>query len=536
MQVECFLTRLVESLDAGRFQVMSVRRNRFTIYDVLHKINLDTLVLGWIKQWLRYGGCGTVLRYDINLWLAMPFLRCTEGRGYIVRVAEFLAQYIGVLPNNLPVESLYFIAFNRPFYRLHVYIHFHYRVKDPIFERRLKACGDSRSFLKWHCVGVHRIPPLVSSTLFVPVPGWWYIYDCICLLLELTRIVVQYCSNLLIGRRAPALCFLFQSPSSVLTVFFLFFLLQFLVDLFVSVVTLQVLKILLHVEYLFLYVTVFTTFCGPSDLFGLSPNAVSILWEFFLPLAGRWKSTGFMKAASVGILTSLQLRSLAIPLSALFFPRNWATDMFFITCRNGDVPVKLGRYRLRTKSEMRSAAGTAGVQVDEPLLLLHFNISWGFDDRSDGHAEPIWDSQDFRNLSVGTVSALQQVQSLLLKVGLDAPTTFIEAQILIAQKSGLFLRIRFFGAPTAGCNDFKPEKETLQSDVKKSKNGLFSPQSNAFAAKLEELRRTYDDDMHVLEQKLRKSEQRAHGVHFWADLQWIIPQKTKDFLRSDIAS
>lgn len=73
----------------------------------------------------------------------MPFLRCTEDHGYIMHVAEVLAQYVVFSSYSLLMACLDIVAFDKDFNRLYVYNHFDDRVQETIFVRRLKAPGDS---------------------------------------------------------------------------------------------------------------------------------------------------------------------------------------------------------------------------------------------------------------------------------------------------------------------------------------------------------------------------------------------------------
>lgn len=57
------------------------------------------------------------------------------------------------------------------------------------------------------------------------------------------------------------------------------------------------------------------------------------------------------------------------------------------------------------------------------------------------------------------------------------------------------------------------------SKVDKLKDVISSRQTNESTANLAKLRRTYDADMGVLKENIRKSEERAEGLHAWADLQ-----------------
>lgn len=45
----------------------------------------------------------------------MPFLRCTEERGHVVRIAEIRDRYVDVYSSNLLMVSLDFVAFDKPF-------------------------------------------------------------------------------------------------------------------------------------------------------------------------------------------------------------------------------------------------------------------------------------------------------------------------------------------------------------------------------------------------------------------------------------
>lgn len=73
----------------------------------------------------------------------MPLFRCNEDPGYIIPVAEIVAQYTDVLSSTLPAASLEFVTFDKPFGRSYIYGSFVYCVEEIIFERRLSKRGDS---------------------------------------------------------------------------------------------------------------------------------------------------------------------------------------------------------------------------------------------------------------------------------------------------------------------------------------------------------------------------------------------------------
>lgn len=50
----------------------------------------------------------------------MPFLRCTEEREEVVRVAETVAGYVECL-SETRTASLYFVSLNKPFDQMHMY-------------------------------------------------------------------------------------------------------------------------------------------------------------------------------------------------------------------------------------------------------------------------------------------------------------------------------------------------------------------------------------------------------------------------------
>lgn len=83
------------------------------------------------------------MQQDNASWLDMPLLRWTEERGYILRDAEIVAQYVDVSSTNSPLASFYFVAFDKPFDWLNVYSHFGYWTKVTILERQLSSRGDS---------------------------------------------------------------------------------------------------------------------------------------------------------------------------------------------------------------------------------------------------------------------------------------------------------------------------------------------------------------------------------------------------------
>lgn len=89
-----------------------------------------------------------------------------------------LTQYIDVSSSIVPTASLDFVAFDKPFDRLHVYNHFDYLVKEAIFERRVRTHWDSCCFINWNCVDIYAVPPLIHLGLFASVADWCRGYEC----------------------------------------------------------------------------------------------------------------------------------------------------------------------------------------------------------------------------------------------------------------------------------------------------------------------------------------------------------------------
>lgn len=103
-----------------------------------------------------------------------------------------------------------------------------------------------------------------------------------------------------------------QSSNSFLVLSCVFFFHNLSVSLLCLVVTLEVSKILLPDENYSLYLTLFKTLCSLLGISGSYPNVVSLIWSPFLPIADRLRSTGILKVTPVGILSMLQLESLAL--------------------------------------------------------------------------------------------------------------------------------------------------------------------------------------------------------------------------------
>lgn len=124
-----------------------------------------------------------------------------------------------------------------------------------------------------------------------------------------------------------------------------------------------------------------------------------------------------------------------------------------------------------TTSEACSAAGAAGVQLDE-LVPLHLDyVSEGGYDRDGGHAEQLRDLQDSCDQPAGGEYALQQIQSLCKKAGLDVPSIVLKAQKPIAQKSAVISeKLASFATLAAGFDALKLEKDPLLDKSAKLKS------------------------------------------------------------------
>lgn len=164
-----FLRDYAESLDVRRFQAMPAREDSRTIYGARHRADRRTRVGIRIKQFLHWSSCGAVLQQDDDLWLYMPFLRCSEKRSYIFLASEIVAHYVDASPNKLPVASMDFRAFYELLYQFHVYSNFDYWLKETICTRRLRTRGDTCCFSRLHYVDIYTISASICSVWFVLV-------------------------------------------------------------------------------------------------------------------------------------------------------------------------------------------------------------------------------------------------------------------------------------------------------------------------------------------------------------------------------
>lgn len=78
-EVRAYTCAHAESLDAPRFEEMTVRRDSRTVYDARHGANCNIQVGAWIRRWAHWGSRGAVLQQDNAPWLDMPFLRCIKN-------------------------------------------------------------------------------------------------------------------------------------------------------------------------------------------------------------------------------------------------------------------------------------------------------------------------------------------------------------------------------------------------------------------------------------------------------------------------
>lgn len=110
-------------------------------------VNCDTQAGALIRRWAGWGGRGADLRRNNALWLHMPVFCCNEDCSYNVRAADIVAPYVDVSSSNFSATSLDFMAFDKSSDQLYLYIQFVYWVEKTIFERRLRARGDSCCFI-----------------------------------------------------------------------------------------------------------------------------------------------------------------------------------------------------------------------------------------------------------------------------------------------------------------------------------------------------------------------------------------------------
>lgn len=195
-----------------------------------------------------------------------------------------------------------------------------------------------------------------------------------------------------------------------------------------------------------------------------------------------------------------------------------AADGSFTIRKVGPGPVKLGKYRLMTMSETHSAAEATGAEPDESVSLHQGNVSEGEVDRHCRHAEEIRDLQDAGDQSADGGSALQRIKSLCGSAELDVPATVLEVRMLTAQRLAAIPENKILSATLSAVLDaFKHKKEAWLSELNKLRVNLSSRQGNASTEKLAELYRTFDPDVGMLGEELRKREEHADGLYAFAD-------------------
>lgn len=91
-----------ESLDARCFLGMPALGDSRIVYPARYGVHRDTRIGTWIKEWVHRTGSDEDIRNNNSTWLDMQFLRCTEGRGYMVRRAKFMVQYTHGFSTFLP--------------------------------------------------------------------------------------------------------------------------------------------------------------------------------------------------------------------------------------------------------------------------------------------------------------------------------------------------------------------------------------------------------------------------------------------------
>lgn len=77
-------------------------------------------------------------------------------------------------------------------------------------------------------------------------------------------------------------------------------------------------------------------------------------------------------------------------------------------------------------SEVQSVFRAAVPQLEEAFHSQADNVCQGDADKDGKHERPIWDLHDFTDGSSSSVLALNQIQFLCNKVGVNVPDTIIE--------------------------------------------------------------------------------------------------------------
>lgn len=202
-------------------------------------------------------------------------------------------------------------------------------------------------------------------------------------------------------------------------------------------------------------------------------------------------------------LYKARIEELSTVFSRCSFNQKRAADESFVARKARELTVRFCKSQLSTMSEARSVAGTAGVQLDDPVTSHPYNGIEGGDNKDGGHAEKVWEMQHLRDQSSCGVSAPDQIQLFCKKAGLHVPANLFEAQKLITKGlPAIPENPIFFAALSSGSDTLKVKKESLRRKIDKLNTKHYSRQGKKSNAKLAELRQTRDVDEHILKEKL----------------------------------
>lgn len=94
-QIRVYLRGYAKRSGSWRVRVMPTSGDGRTVHEAWNGAKRERRVCEWIRKSAHCACRNEVLRQDNAPWLDMLFLRCIEDRGYMVRVAELVPQYVG---------------------------------------------------------------------------------------------------------------------------------------------------------------------------------------------------------------------------------------------------------------------------------------------------------------------------------------------------------------------------------------------------------------------------------------------------------
>lgn len=140
-------------------------------YATRYRIKRLSAVCGWVKRWIHWGRCGTVLHRDVATFANIHFISCSEEETYASVLALIGQNGSESTVASSTTHSLKYVAFLCRYDSLQLLVNFEYGSKETRFEHRFSVKRHA-PFFNCQCVDVFGIPKHDEGKFFLHVPSW----------------------------------------------------------------------------------------------------------------------------------------------------------------------------------------------------------------------------------------------------------------------------------------------------------------------------------------------------------------------------